>query len=454
MADILTVDAVVIGAGSAGLAAAVRLSGAGATVAVVEQAPRLGGRTTSFVDRDSGERIDNGQHVLFGCYRETYAFLAETGAAELAPLARTLSLTIAGGPEGRRHTLTCPDLPSPWHLAVGLMLWDAVPFAERLALRHLEPLFDAVRVEGAEAASLRVDSSLTVTGWLDAQHQGPELRRWLWHPLVYAALNQGPDAAAARPFVRVLAEMFGPRPEDSAIGLPTVPLDDLIAAPAIRLVESRGGTLLSRRPAKIVTGGERLQHVKVGDTLVRAGIVVSAVPWHAFHALWDEMPPRSLAEVSANATAMKASPIVTVNLWFDRDVMGGHQVIGLADGTMHWFFGRQAITGQGAHVSSVTSGAADILRLKNDEIVARALADARRALPSAERATLVRAVVVREPRAGFSLAPDAPDRPGPITPLHGFFIAGDWTDTGLPATIEGAVKSGHAAASAVLALRP
>lgn len=453
MADILTVDAIVIGAGSAGLAAAVRLSGAGARVAVVEQAPRLGGRTTSFIDRDSGERVDNGQHVLFGCYRETYAFLAETGAAALAPLERTLSLTIAGGPDGRRHTLTCPDLPSPWHLAVGVMLWDAVPFAERLATRHLETLFDSVRVEGAEAASLRVDPSMTVTAWLDSQHQGAELRRWLWHPLVYAALNQGPDDAAARPFVRVLGELFGPRPEDSAIGLPSVPLDDLMATPAVQLIESRGGTVLARRPAKIVMANDRVQHVKVGDTIVRSGVVVSAVPWHAFHALWDEMPPRSLAEISANATAMKSSPIVTVNLWFDRDVMNGHRVIGLADGTMHWFFGRQAITGQGMHVSAVTSGAADILRLENDQIVARALTDARRALPSAERATLDRAVVVREPRAGFSLAPGSPDRPGPITPLPGFFLAGDWTDTGLPATIEGAVKSGHAAASAVQTLQ-
>src|SRR6478736_4618781 len=116
MAELTQADVVIIGAGCAGLAAAVRLAGRGAKVVVVEQAPRLGGRATSFIDRDSGERVDNGQHVLFGCYRETYSLLAEIGAAERAPLERTLQFTMAGGLDGRSFQLHCPDLPSPWHL--------------------------------------------------------------------------------------------------------------------------------------------------------------------------------------------------------------------------------------------------------------------------------------------------------------------------------------------------
>lgn len=450
MADLHTADVVVVGAGCAGLAAAVRLSSQGARVVVVEQAPRLGGRTSSFTDRESGERLDNGQHVLFGCYRDTYELLRQIGAAGHAPLQQTLALTIAGGPSGRGHVLACPDLPSPWHLLLGLMMWDAVPFADRLAVRHLSHVLSSARRDGAEATAARVDPSLTVSQWLNAQHQSAQMRRWLWDPLVFAALNQSPDEAAARPFVRVLAEMFGPRAEDSAIGLPRVPLDELIALPAIKAIESHGGVVMTKRPAKVVVTGDRIAHVKVGDAIVRAPAVISAVPWHAFQALWDETIPSSLADIATNAAAMKSSPIVTVNLWFDRDVMpASTPFVGLADGTVQWFFGRKALVGSGTHVSAVTSGALEILRLENDDVIARVEADARGALPGTQGAVLRRALVVREPRATFTLSPDAPPRPGAMTGLAGFVLAGDWTDTGLPATIEGAVRSGFTAARCV-----
>jgi hydroxysqualene dehydroxylase len=450
LAELLTADVVVIGAGCAGLAAAVRLSASGAKVIVVEQAPRLGGRTTSFVDKESGERLDNGQHVLFGCYRDTYELLRQIGTAGQAPLQSSLALTIAGGPQGRAHVLSCPELPSPWHLLLGLLMWDAVPLADRLSVRHLAHVLSSARREGAAATAARVDASLTVAQWLAQQRQTSQMRRWLWDPLVFAALNQSPDEAAARPFVRVLAEMFGPRPEDSAVGLPRVPLDDLIPGPAVQFIEAHGGTVLTKRPAKIAMAGDRIAHVKVGDTTVRAASVISAVPWHAFPALWEENIPAALADVAANAAAMKSAPIVTVTMWFDRDVMPREApFVGLSDGTMHWFFGRAAIVGSGTHVSAVASGAVDILRLENDDLIARAEADARRALPATRGAALLRALVVREPRATFSLAPDAPPRPSTVTALSGFVLAGDWTDTGLPATIEGAVRSGNAAAAAI-----
>jgi hypothetical protein len=270
----------------------------------------------------------------------------------------------------------------------------------------------------------------------------------LWNPLAYAALNQNPDDAAARPFVRVLAEMFGPDPRAAAIGLPRVPLDDLMAAPAVAFVEARGGTVMTRRPARIAMNGERIASVKVGESVVRAPAVISAVPWHAFGGLWEESVPPVLGDVAKAAAAIRATPIVTVNLWFDARVMDARTpFIGVADGTSQWIFDREKITGTGGHLSAVSSGAVDLLRLDNSELIRRAEADVRRVLPAATHARLTRALVIREPRAGFSLAPGAPARPKTVTPLNGFLLAGDWTDTGLPATIEGAVRSGNAAAA-------
>ena len=127
----LAADVVVIGAGFAGLAAATKLANAGRRVVVFEEAPRLGGRASAFTDRETGERVDNGQHVLFGCYRDTYEFLGRIGTASLAPLQERLSLVVADR-DGASFELSCPPLPPPWHLVAGVLGWRAIPLRDRL----------------------------------------------------------------------------------------------------------------------------------------------------------------------------------------------------------------------------------------------------------------------------------------------------------------------------------
>lgn len=438
----MSAPVVVIGAGFAGLSAAVHLADAGRRVVVLESSPRLGGRASTFADPATGERVDNGQHVLFGCYRETYAFLKRLGMDGQAPLDRRLDVTIVGS-DGRPHRLSCPSLPSPWHLVAGILKWQAIPFGDRLTARKLAPVFRG-----------RVDEpspDQTVSTWLLAHGQSPLLCKWLWDPLAVAALNQSPDVAAAAPFVRVLRELFGPGVNDSAIGVPAVPLDELYAIPAARFIEARGGVVLTKSPARVVvdTAG-RISAVRAGTTTFETSTVVSAVPWHAFSQIWDAGVPAVLSDLAARAAALGASPIVTVNLWFDRPVMS-QRFVGFVDGAMHWAFDKSAIFGGTAgHVSIVSSGAADLAALENSAVVALAMRDLTRALPAVAGSRLLRSIVVREHRATFSLAPGGPARPGITTPLPGVFLAGDWIDTGLPGTIESAVQSGHAAARAVL----
>jgi predicted NAD/FAD-dependent oxidoreductase len=156
--------------------------------------------------------------------------------------------------------------------------------------------------------------------------------------------------------------------------------------------------------------------------------------------------------IASGASKLASSPIVTVNLWFDPPAGPaiGAPFVGLVGGPMHWVFCRSAIVGSGAeHLSIVVSGADHLARMDSAEITALAVAHLRRSLPQLSAHSIRRSVVVREHRATFSLAPGGPARPGTVSPLPGFFLAGDWTDTGLPGTIEGAVRSGHAAAAAV-----
>lgn len=444
-------DVVVVGAGLAGLSAAVRLAGAGLRVVVLEQAPRLGGRASSFTDKETGERVDNGQHVLFGCYRQTYAFLNAIGAADRAPLQPRLSLTMAT-PQGDRARLVCPSLPAPWHLAAGLLRWRALNLSDRLSALRLTGLLRDVQRRGASAVAGDVPAGQTVSDWLDERRQTRRLRDWLWDPLAYAALNQSPDIAAAAPFVRVLGELFGPRPENAAIGLPLVPLDDLFARPAVAYIEAAGGSVLTKRPAQIVIGdGLRITHVRSGQWVIQTNAVVSAVSWHAFGGLWGDEVPGPLSQVASRAAAMASAPIVTVNLWLDAAVFT-EPFVGLVNSPMHWVFDKSAILREGAaHLSMVASGAEDIARLGNDDLTALAFEHLRRAVPAAASTRVLRSVVVREHRATFSLAPGQPARPDTRTSVPGFWLAGDWTNTGLPGTIEGAVLSGHAAADAAIA---
>ena len=446
-------DAIVIGAGFAGLCAATRLAASGARVLVLEVRPRLGGRATAFNDRATGELVDNGQHVLFGCYHETFAFLRRVGAEDLVRLQPMMTVPFLDE-QGRRSELRCPPLPAPWHLLGGVLDWDALPFGARLsALRLAGPIRLAQRqARGATRGVASASPGETVATWLRLNGQGREICEWLWYPLAIAALNQSPDEAAASAFVRVLAGLFGSDPRDSAIGLPAVPLNLMYAEPARAFIEARRGSVRTGALASVTIDGARVREVEVGRERFLAPVVIAAVPWFALASLIVRGAPIpiELEQIIDRATRLQSLPIVTVNLWYDRVVMD-EPFVCLKGGETQWVFDRRAVLGEAtSHLSLVTSAARDSAGATNEELVARAAAEMARVLPRAARATLTRGTAVREKRATFSLAPGQPARPGVATAVTGFCLAGDWIDTGLPGTIESAVVSGHRAAELAL----
>ncbi len=447
MAGVTRFDAVVVGAGFAGLSAAVRLTERGARVLVLEARSRLGGRATAFPDRETGELVDNGQHVLLGCYTATFAFLRAIGADDHVRLGRQLAVTMIDR-RGDKTRLECPDLPAPLHLIAGVLDWNALAWRDRLAvLRMGAPIRLAQRALRPGAHVIAASPGETVENWLIRNGQTEPLRRLLWNPLALAALNQQPEQASAPVFARVLAEMFAADARAAAIALPTRPLHLMYAEPARAFLERHGGEVRTGAAATMHADAAGAMTLHAGDDVVSAPVVVSAVPWHALPQLFDEPPP-SLGQTIAHARKTDASPIVSVNLWFDRVVLD-EPFVGLPDRTMQWVFEKRHVFGSGAsHLSLVSSGAASTLHMSNAELVALAHEELMASLPAVRRARLVRSTVVREPRATFSLAPGQPPRPSTRTPIRGFFLAGDWVDTGLPATIESAVRSGHLAADA------
>jgi zeta-carotene desaturase len=210
-------------------------------------------------------------------------------------------------------------------------------------------------------------------------------------------------------------------------------------------VEARGGAVRVNAPGRIHAGAGLL--VRVRDEELRANAVICAAAWHALPGTFVE-PPAALQPVLEAASRTAASPIVTVNLWLDRPVTRG-MFLGLPGRTMQWVFDKRSLFGEtSSHLSLVSSGAGAIVARGNQDLIDLAMQELAEAVPASRGAVARRAVVVREKHATFSVAPGQPPRPPVHTAVPGLFLAGDWIDTGLPATIESAVLSGHQAAEA------
>ena len=439
---------VIVGGGVAGLSAGASLAQSGHRVLVLDARPQLGGRATAFTDRETGELVDNGQHVLFGFYRATFEFLSRIGAAENVRVQPSLAVPYVDR-SGRRTVLRCPPLPSPLHLLAGVLDWDAMPWRDRLPAGKLARPLTQARRELERTGSITVDPPVTVSEWLTTHGQRPKLRNWLWEPLAVAALNQAPGVASATPFVRVLAEMFGPDPSAAALVLPTRPLHQMYAEPARQFIEARGGEIRLNALARVSVEHGRVRAVDVRGERIATSIVLSTVPWFELDKLFAGGVPASLAPLVARANAMESMPIVTVNLWYDRPVMN-EAFVGLPGRDMQWIFDKRFVFGgETSHLSTISSGAVRLAGLPNEKLIALADCEVRESLPPAHDAKLTRATVIRERQATFSLAPGQPARPGVRTAVGGLYLAGDWIDTGLPGTIESAVVSGHVAADEI-----
>lgn len=445
-------DVVVVGGGASGLAAAVRLAGAGRRVSLLEARGVLGGRATSFRDPRSGEIIDNGQHALMGCYRETFAMLDAIGARGAVALQPSLRLSMVEA-RGQPLVLDVPQWPAPWHLLGGVLGWRDLTLRERLGVLRLAPALRQAARAARGDGPLPCSPAETVEAWLRRHGQVGRAVEYLWEPLALAALNQPVERAAAPTFVRVLGRIFGGTAADASVAFAVRPLAEVFGEPAARYLAARDATIELHALARLVIENDRVAAIEVRGTSRAASRVVLATPWFTWPRVLSGDTSR-LAPVIEAARDTAPSPIVTATLVFDRPVIAG-PVVGFPGQWVQWAFDVSHLAGDGAapgsRVALVVSGADEALHMSEPEVVRRAREVLDRVGPAARDARLLGARVVREPRATFSLSPGQPPRPGTRTPVEGLYLASDWVDTGLPATIEGAVEAGHRAAEAVLA---
>jgi len=435
---------VVVGGGLAGLAAAWDIGRAGAEAVVLERKSSPGGRAGSGIDQETGEPVDTGQHIFMGCYRSALGWFSALGTRPLVGFQTALEVPwlLEGG--GTRSFRAVP-LPAPFHLLGGLLAIEGLTFGDRLRLLRLARVL-------APAAKL---DGISVRTWEERLGVPRPVRDYALEPLALAALNETPSGASALPFVAVLRALALGGRKGSAIGFATVGLGETYTGTATAAIEKAGGRVRTGAWANgLLTGKDRITGVKLaGGEEIEADAVVLAVPPWDLVSLAAGIP--ELSTIAGEAGSFIPSPILTVHLWWDRAVFPG-RFAGLAGSKYDWLFNRTAIVGQGKdrteHLCLVKSAARDLVGRPPGELAEMAETEVRKYLPGTRGAMVTRSRIVWETRATVSLAPGtARLRPDAVTPVKGLFLAGDWTATGLPATIEGAVRSGFAASRRALA---
>ncbi|HEY3282506.1 MAG TPA: hydroxysqualene dehydroxylase HpnE [Armatimonadota bacterium] len=434
----------VLGAGIAGLAAAVALAEAGLRPTVLERRPVLGGRAASFTGQGVAEPVDNCQHVLLHCCTCLMDFYRRVGVADL--IAFHKRVTFIDG-RGSHSALSPLPLPAPLHLGLSFLGLKSMGLRDKLSIA-----LGLLRVLRADLASPRL-ARMTLSAWLAEARQTPRAIQAFWEPVLVSALNESLDRASARYGLMVFRDGFLATRDAYEVGIPSVPLARLYEEPCEGFLASKGGEVRRRATAtRLLVNEGQVHGVRLSDgTEEEADVVVSSVPSDA---LLRILPEELTGEAPfSGLDRLEVSPITAVHLWFDRIVTDlDHAVV--LDHQIQWMFNKTrdfGLQGEGSYLGLVVSASRQWTGKTRDEIVEVALREVREVFPAAREAELKSAKVVVEPKATFSATPESDEfRPGTRTPITGLYLAGDWTDTGWPGTMEGAVRSGYLAAEAVL----
>ncbi len=435
----------IIGGGFAGLSAAVDLAERNLPVVVLERRNFLGGRAYSFTDKTTGDVVDNGQHLMMGCYHHTLAFLDKIGARDKLKFQANPRVDFLHEHEGHAR-FQCPALPAPLHLLGGLARLSSLNWRDRI---HALRVGFALRTMNGVIKSNRAHlADKTARQWLNELGQTERMQNRFWDLVALATLNESPERASADMFARVLEQAFMHTKQDSTMVISRTGLSELYTTDAQTFVEKHGSKVRLNASVKSIdfADGEATGVTLEDGETIAASAIISAAPYFMLKRI---LPAELVHQHAAwqHISEFQSSPIVSINLWYDRQVTD-LEFVGLLDSPIEWVFNKNAIADDHArtpqHLALVISGAHEAAKQNKEELLAVAQREMRRFFPAARSAALTHSFIIREHDATLShTVGTARLRPSQQTPYPNFFFAGDWTATGLPATIEGAVWSGQ-----------
>jgi len=437
----------IIGAGWAGLAAALELSRHNIKVTLLDSAKQAGGRARTI--QYGKHQVDNGQHLLIGAYHNVLHLLEMLDINEAdAFLRQPLTLDMLNPQNTPPHLalqINAPALPAPFHLLIALLKAKGITLQERW--QALKACLAITKNKG------QLKSDVALFDYLKKHHQSTRLISYLWEPLCLATLNTPISQASAQVFCRVITDTFVRRRYDSDLLFPRTDLSALLPSPALAYIKQQGGT---------VRLGERVTHIHNNDsdsnaasiklsdeeTLSADHIVLATSAPAAVRLLTDHA---QLSSITRELEQIKSSPIYTVYLQYPENIRLDKPMIGLVDSTSQWLFDR-SITGQAGLMAVVISSEGPHIKLDNKQLIENIIHEV--ASIKTDWPRPVEAFVIKEKRATFLCEAGINDlRPGNQTTINNLWLAGDYTDTGYPATLEGAVRSGLSCARSIIAIK-
>jgi len=422
-------EVIVIGGGLAGLASAAALAGSGHSVRVLESRRFLGGRATSYEigTGENAETIDNCQHVLLRCCVNLLDFYRRLGVEGQIHFYRDF---IFIEPGGRRSVLRSGVLPAPAHFLESFLTLKFLSLSEKLAVMR------GIRAIKSQYARRTDLNQISMLDWLKEQRQPPRVIERFWRQILVSAISEELDATAASHGFQVFRLGLLARRDSYQMGVPSVPLGELYAEEQWKKV-GQVEFLLRSPVERIVIQHGAVQSVKARGEELLADHYICALP---FERVLDVAP-----ELELDVAGFEYSPITGIHLWFDRPVIDLPHAT-LLDRTIQWIFNKH----EGRAVQLVVSASRSLLEMPRADVIALAIRELEEFLPAARGAKLEKAHVVKEVRAVLSARPGLESRrPLSRTRVRNLFLAGDWTRSGWPAIMEGAVRSGYLAAEAV-----
>ncbi len=442
-------DVVIFGGGLAGIAAAIQLINHGIKPTLVERRPFLGGRAFSFADRSSGEEIDNGQHVILGVCDQFLELLEQLGTRQDIELGSVIEVPVSLG--GRISRLRASRI---FGNAVALLRYRHLSVKDRLAVARVLAGMKFARCGSREEENQK---SLTFAKWLSIRGQSDEAIERFWSMFILPVFNCRIDEVAAYDAIEFTRAALLGSTSDAAIGYPKKGLSYLIGHPALEYLRANDAEVMNRTSvdsfAPLDEGGFEVR-LSNGQHL-KANTVISALVPDMLNGILPQSDARC-TRLASKLAKFRYSPIVAVHLWYEQLVMD-ERVTAFLDLGLEWVFNDSALRNTSRsgrqHIVVSLSAADEWASLSKQQVLERVESAMDASFPKARTTRLLNSSVVKTLEATIKVEPGSQElRSGPVTEIPGFFIAGDWTDTKLPATMEGAVQSGNVAATQVIDL--
>lgn len=436
----------IVGGGVAGLAAACALTQDGYAVELFERRPYVGGRASSYLHPGVGEVIDNCQHIVLGCCTNVLDLLRRANAEDTVLWSDGITFLEPGG---RQSKLKPASLPAPLHSTPSFLAAKALRLRDKMAIARAISVF----LKGSKPE----DDRHKFSDWLKSTGQTQRAVEHFWKPVLFSALNEDPDRISVRYAAKVFREAFLFSADAGRMGVPRVPLSEMYGEVAIA-IEREGGKIHLRSTVDTLCHDEetRRWRLRVGEQVEEFDAVVLALSFDGMEKLLPALPegaPRD--RLQKRLAGFSHSPLTGIHLWFDREITPLNHAV-LLDTTVQWLYNtsriqpeRQSMRG-GHLIELVVSASKSLVPMERQAIIDLALRELALFFPAMQEAILLKAAVVKELRATYSIVPGLDDlRPTAESGWAGLMLAGDWTATGWPSTMEGAARSGYLAAEAV-----